>query len=107
MSKVHPHPVDIQIIGHEVALRWSDDSENYFPIDFLRAWSPSAENMGEADIFGEVHGGTPGRSYSGIQILQWEFIGNYAVRFHFSDGHRTGLYSYPYLKQLEQKLTQS
>ena len=30
----------------------------------------------------------------------WERIGNYAIRFDFSDGHRTGLYAYDYLFQL-------
>lgn len=104
MSKGHPIPTEIQVIGREVALRWSDETESYFPIDFLRAWSPSAENIGEVDILGQVHGGTHGQRYSGIQILDWEFIGNYAIRFHFSDGHKTGLYSFPYLKELEQKL---
>lgn len=107
MAKVHPHPIDIQIIGSEIAIRWSDQTESYFPMDFLRAWSPSAENMGESDIFGQVIGGTPGKTFSGIQVLNWEFLGNYAVRFHFSDGHRTGLYSYPYLKNLEEKLSPS
>ncbi len=104
MDSAHPHPTEIQIIGREIAMRWSDDSESYFPIDFLRAWSPSAENMGEADIFGQIHGGTHGKSFSGIEVHGWDWIGNYAIRFEFSDGHRTGLYSYPYLKKLEQLL---
>jgi DUF971 family protein len=27
-------------------------------------------------------------------------VGNYALRFEFSDGHRTGLYTYDYLRAL-------
>jgi len=27
-------------------------------------------------------------------------VGGYAIRFDFSDGHRTGLYSFDYLKRL-------
>ena len=30
----------------------------------------------------------------------WEQVGNYALRFDFSDGHRTGLYSFDYLRVL-------
>jgi len=95
---------EIHVIGNEVALKWEDGSESFFPIDFLRAQSPSAENMGEADIFGTVYGGTPGKSFSGTGITNWEWIGNYAVRFEFTDGHRTGIYSFAYLKELESKL---
>ena len=36
-------PVDIQIIGSEIAIRWSDGRETYYPADRLRAASPSAE----------------------------------------------------------------
>ncbi len=30
----------------------------------------------------------------------WERAGNYALRFDFSDGHRTGLYSSELLRKL-------
>ncbi|HEY5078261.1 MAG TPA: gamma-butyrobetaine hydroxylase-like domain-containing protein [Opitutaceae bacterium] len=33
-------------------------------------------------------------------MLSWEQVGNYAIRFDFSDGHRTGLYTYDYLRKL-------
>jgi DUF971 family protein len=35
-----------------------------------------------------------------VAVTGWERIGNYALRFDFSDGHRTGLYTYEYLLQL-------
>jgi DUF971 family protein len=93
-------PVDIQIIGSEVAIRWSDDRETYYPADRLRAASPSAETQGERDVLGQQHGGHGPRDYSDVVVTGWERIGNYAVRFDFSDGHRTGLYAYEYLLQL-------
>ena len=37
----------------------------------------------------------------GVEVTGWERIGNYAIRFEFSDGHRTGLYSYELLRQLD------
>ena len=40
------------------------------------------------------------RDYRGVEVTGWERIGNYAIRFDFSDGHRTGLYSYELLKKL-------
>ena len=40
------------------------------------------------------------KEYGGVRVTGWERIGNYAIRFDFSDGHRTGLYSYELLRQL-------
>ena len=94
------HPVDVQIIGSEVALRWSDGAESYIAFATLRANSPSAEVKGEQDIFGHQYGGEAPRDHTGVEVLGWEQVGNYAIRFEFSDGHRTGLYSYPLLRRL-------
>jgi len=83
-----------------VAIAWNDGSESYLVGSKLRAASPSAETKGERDIFGQQYGGTDSKNFEGIQVLGWEQIGNYAIRFDFSDGHRTGLYSFELLEKL-------
>jgi DUF971 family protein len=93
-------PVNVQLIGSEVAIVWDDGVESYFAADQLRAASPSAETQGERDIFGQKYGGDGPRNFAGVQVLGWEQVGTYALRFDFSDGHRTGLYSYDYLRKL-------
>lgn len=96
-------PVNIQLIGPEVAIAWSDGAETYFAGEALRAASPSAENVGERDILGNQYGGDGPTSFPGVTVLGWEIVGNYAIRFDFSDGHRTGLFSYAYLRDLARK----
>lgn len=93
-------PTNIQIIGREVAIVWSDGTETYYDFEKLRAASPSAANLGERDILGNQYGGNGPKLFPGIQVLGWEIVGNYALRFMFSDGHGTGLYSYDYLRKL-------
>ncbi len=93
-------PRRVQMIGSEVAIAWSDGAESYFTGEFLRAASPSASNMGERDIFGNRYGGESARRFPGVTVTGWEKVGNYALCFNFSDGHRTGLYSYDYLRRL-------
>jgi DUF971 family protein len=93
-------PENIQLIGEEVAIAWSDGAETYLRQDALRAASPSAETQGERDILGNQYGGGRGRDHSGVRVTAWERIGNYAIRFQFSDGHGTGLYTYDYLRNL-------
>jgi len=105
MSPVMLQPTDIQAIGDEIAIKWSDDSEDFFPMERLRAFSPSAENMGEQDLLGRTYGGDSRKEFPGVRVTGWQAIGGYAVQFTFSDGHRTGLYSHDYLKQLAKFLT--
>jgi DUF971 family protein len=96
-------PEEIQIIGNELAVRWPGGSESYFSAEFLREHSPSAENVGEVDILGQRHGGGGPRKFPGVELSGLHRVGNYAVRLEFSDGHRTGIYSWGYLKELESK----
>ena len=93
-------PTNIQIIGREVAIAWNDGVETYYGFESLRAASPSAANLGERDILGNQYGGNGPKSFPGVEVLGWEIVGNYALRFMFSDGHGTGLYSYDYLRKI-------
>jgi DUF971 family protein len=93
-------PALVQLIGDEVAIRWSDGAETFITAERLRAASPSAETKGERDVFGTQYGGAGPRNFSGVKVLGWEKVGNYALRFGFSDGHSTGLYTYEYLRNL-------
>lgn len=97
-------PGDIQLIGKEVAILWEDGSESYFPMEFLREQSPSADNKGETDIFGHRYGGDGPTKFPGVTVTGWQAVGGYAIRFDFSDGHRTGIYSYAYLRNLAERL---
>ena len=93
-------PTNIQLIGEEVAIVWDDGVESYFPFEALRAASPSAETAGERVIFGHQYGGGGSKKFPGVRVVGWTQIGNYALRFTFSDGHNTGLYAYDYLRKL-------
>ncbi len=97
-------PTNIQLIGTEVAIAWSDGAESFFPMELLRAASPSAENVGERDILGHLHGGDGPKAFPGVTVLGWEQVGRYALRFTFSDGHGSGLYSHDFLRRLAEKI---
>lgn len=97
-------PKDIQLIGSELAIVWQDGSESYYPAELLRRHSPSAENIGEKDILGNQYGGDGPKDFPDVTIKSWDLVGNYAIRPCFSDGHKTGLFSWDYLRELEQRL---
>lgn len=98
-------PKDIQLIGSEVAILWQDGTETYYPMEALRAASPSAETTGERDLLGHTHGGDSRTEYPGVTVTGFQLIGGYAIQFQFSDGHDTGLYAFPYLLEIHRHLT--
>ena len=99
------HPKNLQVIGDYLAILWSDDSESFIPIERLRAFSPSADNMGEKDLLGKQFGGDGPKEFPGVTLVSWQPVGSYATLFSFSDGHRTGIYSHDYLYQIGQKFS--
>jgi DUF971 family protein len=93
-------PRDLQIVGDLLAIAWEDGRESFLPAEFLRERSPSAENLGEVDVLGRRWGGDGPRRFPGVTLAGMERIGNYAVTIVFSDGHRSGIYSWDYLRAL-------
>lgn len=97
-------PKTIQAIGTDIAIVWEDSVESYYPMEILRAASPSAENRGEPDVLGNIIGGSDQKEFPGVTVTGWVPVGGYALQFHFSDGHQTGLYSFSYLRGLAEAI---
>ena len=97
-------PEMIQVIGHELAIRWNDTSETYLPIEFLRRCCPCAGCGGEPDVLGRVVRPELTYSSASFQLRGYQFVGGYAIQPTWEDGHDSGLFTYQYLKRLEQAL---
>ena len=93
-------PNRLELIGSEVAIIWSDGTEQYIPMEKLRAASPSAENTGERDLLGNKIGGTDQKTFPGVTVKDWRMVGGYAIQFVFSDAANTGIYTFDFLKAL-------
>ncbi len=86
-----------------LTIKWTDGSESFYPIAYLRKMSPSAEarelrkKMSENPLTV-----LPASSFSDkpLTALGAELVGNYAIRIEFSDGHSTGIYSWKYLREI-------
>ena len=91
---------DVQLIGDEVAIRWNDATESFLAQEFLRRACPCASCGGEPDVLGNIV--RPHVSYTAesFQLRGWDFVGGYALQPRWADGHRTGIYSYQYLRRL-------
>ncbi len=82
----------------EVTIEWSDSSESRYNAVQLRRSCPCAGCVDEWTGKKILDGGTipDDLSFDHISI-----VGRYALNFHFSDGHETGIFSFDYLKKLQ------
>ncbi len=71
--------------------------------EFLRVYSPSAENgewVRTVLSGGPLEGIHVVSGRRGVSIESLEPVGRYALRLSFNDGHTTGVYSFAYLYEL-------
>jgi len=93
-------PVSVQKIGSELAIAWSDGQESYLPLEEMRRKCPCAACGGEPDVMGYVE--RPHVTYGpgSFELMSWQTVGGYALQPRWGDGHSSGLYSFPYLRNL-------
>ncbi|HLA96087.1 MAG TPA: DUF971 domain-containing protein [Pyrinomonadaceae bacterium] len=81
----------------EISIKWSDDSETKYNAAQLRRSCPCAGCIDEwtgKKTLDET------RVPDDLSFKHISIVGRYALNFHFSDGHDTGIFSFKYLKEI-------
>lgn len=94
MTPKIPKQIKIKMGSGCLELTYDDEPAHELSFEFLRVFSPSAEVRGHG-IGNEVL--QYGKKL--VTIKQVEPSGNYALKITFSDGHDSGLFSWPLLHQ--------
>ncbi|MGB0582299.1 MAG: gamma-butyrobetaine hydroxylase-like domain-containing protein [Limisphaerales bacterium] len=94
-------PTDIEVIGDELAIRWSDESESFIRLEAMRRACPCASCAGEVDVMGNLHKGpdTPLQPDS-FRLVRYATVGGYGIQPLWADQHGTGIFTFDALKQL-------
>lgn len=93
-----PQSLTVHTASRVLEVGYSDGQTFRLPFELMRVYSPSAEVQG--------HG--PGQEVlqtgkRDVTIDNIEQVGNYAIKPFFSDGHESGLFTWPYLYELGAK----
>jgi DUF971 family protein len=93
-------PVQIkQISLTELRLKWDDGVESTFTTEHLRRKCPCAVCTHEAET-NKKEGRHPIMLASQIQVQKLELSGHNAMIIIWGDGHRTGIYTWEYLREI-------
>lgn len=95
MSDLWPEELRLTADRTSLKVSFSDGSRYALPAEYLRVEGPSAEVKGHTPDQAQLVWGK-----KSVMISTVEAVGNYAVRLIFSDGHSTGIYTWPYLAHL-------
>ena len=94
-------PLDIQVIGNELAIKWADGGESFIALEKLRRACPCAGCKGEMDVMGNLYKGPDialkPESYVLRGLTQ---VGSYAIQPNWGDGHNSGIFSFEYLRHV-------
>lgn len=82
------------LAGNVAEIVWSDGSKTAHTAFNLRMRCPCAgcshDQLGPR--------GVPPM----VEIANFDWVGNYAVNFIFNDGHNTGIYTYKFLREIDE-----
>ncbi|MFC1744141.1 P-loop NTPase [Candidatus Riflebacteria bacterium] len=96
----NPLPRDVfRLADDRLAVTWTDGVVSFFSLPFLRANCCCAQCINEwtgERIYQE------GSSPEDLQPITINSVGRYAMNLGWSDGHNSGIYSYPGLRKLSQ-----
>ena len=98
---VHFSPISVQKIGQELAVAWSDGRESYLLLEPLRRACPCATCGGEPDVTGQITRPEVNYTPESFDLVGWDLVGGYGIQPHWADGHKTGIFTYAYLRALE------
>ena len=92
-----PTPQSLTVHGASRVLEvsYSDGKTFRIPFELLRVYSPSAEVMGHGPGQETLQTGK-----RGVEIVDLQTVGHYAIQPTFSDGHQSGIFTWDYLYRL-------
>ena len=92
-----PTPVEIRQEGDRLLIRWDDSHAGRHAFRTLRERCPCAVCVDEWTGEGRLD---PATVRADIHPKEIGRVGAYALRFTWSDGHQTGIYTYRFLREI-------
>ena len=92
-----PREIGPDPAGTSLRIVWEDDHQSDFPPRLLRLACPCAGCVDEMTGRRTLD---PDDVPVDVYPLSIEYVGRYALQFNWSDGHRTGIYPFEFLRKL-------
>jgi len=99
-AAVTPKDLKVRIKEQRLRIDWADGTTSEYSLDELRKQCPCASCRTER----EQQNANPLKILkfdpAGVRVVAAELVGNYAIKFTWSDGHDTGIFDFRFLRAL-------
>ncbi|MFK8015229.1 MAG: gamma-butyrobetaine hydroxylase-like domain-containing protein [Gammaproteobacteria bacterium] len=95
MNDAAPVEIKLRTKSRCLQMTWPDGVCHELGFEYLRVNSPSAEVRGHAQSQAVLQSGK-----RDVRITQIDPVGHYALKLTFSDAHNSGLFTWPYFREL-------
>lgn len=94
-SDVRTTPLEVRAPrgANVMEVEFEDGHRGVYPHDILRGFCPCAVCQGHQGPIRYVPGGS-------TELTDLAEVGDYALRLTWADGHSTGIYTFPFLREL-------
>jgi DUF971 family protein len=104
-DRVTPEDLKVRLSEQRLSIRWKDGQISDMPLALLRRHCPCATCRTER----EQQAANPLRILksdpTGVRVISAELVGHYAIQFVWSDGHKSGIFDYRFLRALDENRT--
>ena len=102
-------PNQVKIINKDkLKIKWDDLTETILSLKYMRDECPCAGCKGETILLKTYRPPAPTVVTPEMyQVKNIEVVGDYAIQVTWNDGHNTGIYSWDYIKQLEEGMDEN
>jgi DUF971 family protein len=98
------YPVKIKVVeNRSLQIIWDDNREDNLELKTLRKFCPCATCISERDSQNKMY--IPIFTENQCTIKSIKQVGKYAIQITWNDGHSTGIYEYPFLRNLTEKIS--
>ncbi len=99
-AAVAPKDLKVKIAEQRLLVEWNDGTHSEYSLDELRRRCPCAACRTER----EEKDANPLKILkfdpTGVSVVSAELVGNYAIKFRWSDGHDTGIFEFRALRAM-------
>ena len=96
-DKLKPETIE-QVSSDLLMISWNDGRKCLYNTKMLRQNCPCAVCRDEREDDNPLK--VLSTDLSTIELVNWKWIGNYAISLEWNDTHDTGIYTYEFLREL-------
>ena len=95
-----PQPTQIERLPDAISVQWNDGHQSEYSYQLLRQKCPCARCQSEQLDKNPLRLLPTDPSSQNFTLVDIQRVGRYAIRLIWADGHKTGIYTFEFLRSL-------